>query len=116
MAFLAEQQRSVAEKLAALDKSFAPSVSTALVSAFEARLCTMATHLNDIVQSYTNAIDYLEHMLRTQIIAAIGKEVTPPMLSAYMRFHHRRLFAKEFQPVFFAHSIRYDLNAPEVLP
>jgi len=43
-------------------------------------------------------VDYIEDMLRKQLIAAIGKEVQPVDFSHYLRFHYRKLFKHQYQP------------------
>ncbi len=47
---------------------------------------------------YFDGVNYIEEMLRKQIIAAIGKEVTPVDFANYMVYHNRkvRLLSRPF--------------------
>merc|ERR1719498_1935896 len=45
-------------------------------------------------------------MLRSQLIAAIGKEVSPTDFAEYMTFHNRKLFADAYAPVPFCFAVR----------
>jgi hypothetical protein len=46
---------------------------SALVSSFEARLCVVLLHMQHIQSQHLSAINYIEEMLRAQLIGAIGK-------------------------------------------
>ena len=58
-------------------------------------------------------VDYIEHMLHKQVVAAIGKELTPFDFADYLAFHNRQIFRPEFQPSPFCHSIRRPDHYPE---
>jgi len=59
-------------------------------------------------------LDYIESMLRKQLIAAIGKEVTPADFGEYMTFHNRKLFADAYAPKPFCFAVRRsDKHSPE---
>lgn len=45
-------------------------------------------------------------MLREQLIAAIGKTVTPDDFAEYMRFHNNKLFNPQYKPKPYCYSIR----------
>ena len=45
-------------------------------------------------------------MLRQQLIAAIGKIVTPSDFGEYMVYHNRRLFADAYAPRPFSYDVR----------
>ena len=72
--FLAEQQRSIGEKLHALGRVFA---GDRVLSVREAALMSIALHLRDIAQRHRDAVQFIESMLVKQLIAAVGKIVTP---------------------------------------
>jgi len=80
IAFQEEQQRSLTEKLDELTRS-ANEVGSPLLTAREAHLRVGVLHIRDIIRRHADAIDYLEYMLRVQLIAAIGKEVRHTPLS-----------------------------------
>jgi hypothetical protein len=90
-AMLSEQQRALDEKATALAKVF-PAAGVKVVTAAEAVLVLCAQHLAQLTEAVFDGVDYVEEMLRKQIIAAIGKEVQPMDFAQYMLFHNRKLF------------------------
>lgn len=52
-------------------------------------------------------------MLYKQLLAAIGKEVTPVDFANYMVFHNRKLFKPEYEPRPFSYAIRLPEHYPE---
>ena len=109
--FLAEQLRSINEKMANLAKTFPKDDS--VVTVIEAALLSTMAHAVDLVNAYNQGIEYIEYLLRKQLIAAIGKEVTPTDFCEYMVFHNRKLFKKEYGPKPFCHAIRRPDHYPE---
>ena len=59
-------------------------------------------------------VDYIENMLRKQLVSAIGKIVGPVDFTNYMRYHMRKVFRAEFQPKPFMHAVRRPEHSPEV--
>ena len=79
-------------------------------------------HCEHVLVQWLEMVDYVEHMLRAQLVAAIGKEVKPAEFvgglgkktsrqlseiskafghsakASYMRFHYRKLFREAYQP------------------
>lgn len=109
--FLAEERRTLAEKCRALSTTFPTDGS--LVTAVEAGLLVTLLHAQDVCQQFSFAVDFIEDMLRKQLIAAIGKEVTPDDFNAYMEFHHRKLVKPEYGPKPFSYAIRRPDHYPE---
>jgi len=71
-------------------------------------------HCSEVCDQYIAAISFIEAMLREQLIAAIGKEVTPADFEEYMVFHNRKLFTDTYAPSLFCFSIRRsDSHTPE---
>lgn len=69
-----------------------------------------------VIQQLIDGFDFVEDMLRNQLLAAVGQEITPGDFAAYMRFHNRKLFRPEFEPQPFCIPIRRsDNHAPEGL-
>lgn len=59
-------------------------------------------------------MNYVEAMLRQQLVAAIGKEVTVADFAAYMRFHYRKVFQDAYLPAPFSFAVRRsELHSPE---
>ncbi|CAE7031310.1 sas6 [Symbiodinium natans] len=63
-------------------------------------------HCENVAKRWGDLVEYVEAMLRKQLVDAIGKEVTPALFAAYMRFHYRRLFRPAFQPRQFCFAVR----------
>lgn len=82
-------------------------------SAQDAKLVAAMIHLENICQTLSEGMDYLEQLLRTQIVSALGKVVNADDFANYMEFHCRHLFKAEFAPLCFAYSIRRPLCDPE---
>jgi hypothetical protein len=111
-AFLDEERRSLTEKFSSLGKVF-PESSPTIITAQEARLLTTLIHAMSVCRHFAGGVDHIESMLRTQLIAAIGKEVMPADFARYMDFHLRRLFKPAYRPVPFSHAVRRPDHDPE---
>lgn len=110
-AFLVEQRRSLEAKYRDLAKVFPRGES--VITVVEASLMVALLHIRQLCQHYANGVQYIEELLRRQLIAAIGKELTPVDFSAYMDFHCRKLLKPEYRPQPFSHAIRRPEHYPE---
>ncbi len=110
-AFLDEERRSLAEKRASIDAAF-PHDGT-IITAHEARLLVTVLHAQEVCRHFAAGVDFIESMLRDQLVAAIGKEVTPAEFAEYMAFHHRKLFKPEYRPQPFSYAVRRPDHDPE---
>lgn len=54
----------------------------------------------------SDGLNYIEWMLRRQLVGAIGREVTARDFSMYMEYHNKRIFREIYQPQPFAYAIR----------
>eukprot|EP01104_Vermistella_antarctica_P016952 TRINITY_DN590_c0_g1_i2.p1 TRINITY_DN590_c0_g1~~TRINITY_DN590_c0_g1_i2.p1 ORF type:complete len:948 (+),score=314.10 TRINITY_DN590_c0_g1_i2:144-2987(+) len=109
--FLSEETRSLAARFTALTKTF-PSKG-GLVTVAEVHLVVALAHVSTVVQHYSDGVDYIEDMLRKQLIAAIGKVVKPSDFAEYMEFHYRKLYKGKYEPHLFSHAIRRPDHYPE---
>ncbi|RYE89468.1 MAG: hypothetical protein EOO75_11760, partial [Myxococcales bacterium] len=80
--FLAEQQRTLAAHCAVLAQVFPRDES--LVTVTDAVLLVTLRHAADIAQRFADGVEHIEAMLREQLLAAIGRELSPADFSAYM--------------------------------
>ena len=110
-AFLAEERRSLVDKRSALSAAFPRD--TTVITAVEAGLLVTLMHVRRVCQAFSDGVAYVEGMLRSQLVAAIGKEVTPADFTAYMDFHHKKLVAPEYRPLPFSYAIRRPDHDPE---
>jgi len=109
---LAEETRALQEKQAAIEATMAGM--NKLATAREAWIATAMMQASRVASQWSSAINYVEAMLRKQVVAAIGKEVSPADFAEYMVFHNRKLFGKGFEPVPFSHAVRRSmLHSPE---
>lgn len=112
---LQEHGRSLDEAFFHLSKSYPPKTLVKLVSVTEASLVLETKHLQDLGQQYIDSMDYLEHMLRQQLIAAIGKVIRPHDFDQFMSFHLKRLFNPQYTPKPFMYAIRRPNHYPDGL-
>jgi len=104
---LREELRGIAEMKEMYASKIAPaSDSSSVISCSEITLGVLGSHCLDVAEAYNSAIDYIESMLRNQVIAAIGKVVTPADFAGYMQYHNRKLFAAQYQPQPFCFAVR----------
>lgn len=107
-----EERRSLKAREEALAKEF--QRTTGFITGDTGMLAVSLMHLGNICQQYEGCIHYIEELLRKQLIAAIGKEVTPADFAEYMHFHDRRLFAQRFMPSRFVFAVRRSqVHTPE---
>ena len=63
-------------------------------------------HLMSLHREMLRSLDYVEHMLETQLFQAIGKHIQATDFDKFMQFHNQRFFAKEYAPQPFSYSVR----------
>jgi hypothetical protein len=114
-AFLAEESRSLRAKCEQMDSVFPSRTATAaVITAAEGALLVTLLHMMEVCSRYVQGVDYIENMLRVQLVAAIGKEVKPSDFSAYMRFHNNKVFLPQYRPKPFCCAVRRsEAHAPE---
>mmetsp|Transcript_11544 Transcript_11544/g.29242 ORF Transcript_11544/g.29242 Transcript_11544/m.29242 type:complete len:923 (-) Transcript_11544:352-3120(-) len=109
-----EHVKQLKARLSEIATSFPdPGENTKLLfTAQEASVVVLAEHLRAIAEMLELSLDFVEGMLRKQLVEAIGKEVTPDMIEEYMRYHYVKLFGPNvFRP--FCYDIKRDGFAPE---
>jgi hypothetical protein len=111
--FLSEQRRSFREKNEQLAQVFPSSAQGKLCSIVEASVLVVLMHISRLAQAYSDGVDYIELLLRRQLIAAVGREMTAIDFSNYMRFHYRKLYRPAFEPKPFCYNIRRPDHYPE---
>eukprot|EP00435_Cladocopium_sp_Y103_P057703 s1780_g20.t1 len=109
---LAEEMRSLQAKKQDLAQELGGHAGVFAVP--EAVLVVLLQHGIDVTQRWSESMTYVEAMLRQQLVAAIGKEVTVADFAAYMRFHYRKLFQDAYLPAPFSFAVRRsELHSPE---
>lgn len=109
--FLAEQQRTLKEKFVELEQMFPDDKR--LITHNEAKILVAALNIQRVCQHYVDGVNYVEHLLKKQLIAAIGKTVTPVDFTNYMVYHGRKIFKEEYAPQLFSYAVRQPDHFPE---
>lgn len=112
-AFLDEHNRSLQASIADTCKSFPPSQLMRLITNHEATAYLLCQHISTLVQQTVEGLDYVENMLKKQIVQAIGKEVGGKEFEEYIRHHHQKLFAEAYASVPFTYAIRRPDHYPD---
>jgi hypothetical protein len=105
-AFLAEQLRSLNERVAAVKATLPSGDSGKVISAAEAQVMVCLQHTADVCERLQDGVDYVEDMLRNQLLSAVGRDLTAADFSSYARHHNRKLFRAGFEPQPFCYSVR----------
>lgn len=87
-----------------LKENWSSDESECLLSSSEATLSLLISHLMDLSDQYTATMTYIESMLETQLVDAIGKRLTPNDLDKFVKYHNARLLSPMPRP--FSHAIR----------
>jgi len=111
--FLREQKRALLFKLTGLGKAFPCGPDAKLISISETTVMLVCRHAQALCQAAADGVDYIESMLRRQLVAAIGKTLTPSDFTGYMTYHARKLYRPQYQPVPFCYAIRRPNHTPE---
>ena len=109
--FLNEQCRSLDEAAEKLSKSFADE--TGFVTAADAKMILFLGHIRNIHSLWCQGVDYIEDMLRNQLVAAIGKEVQPSDFDQFITHHYHKMFAQQYAPRPFCYAIRRPNHYPD---
>lgn len=111
--FLGEQRRTFLAKTAELARVFPSASEGKLASVAEAGLGVVALHLQRLSLSFADGVAYIESLLRRQLIAAVGRELSAADFAGFMRFHQRKIFRDQFEPRPFCYAIRRPGHYPE---
>eukprot|EP00927_Polykrikos_kofoidii_P042043 TRINITY_DN35910_c1_g2_i1.p1 TRINITY_DN35910_c1_g2~~TRINITY_DN35910_c1_g2_i1.p1 ORF type:complete len:1030 (-),score=152.33 TRINITY_DN35910_c1_g2_i1:159-3248(-) len=104
---LEEERRALGQHCKESVKEF-PAHESAVI------LAVVLHHTELVACQLRRSLNHIESMLHRQLEAAIGKQVSPANFDAYMRFHYRKLFLEDFQPLPFSYAVRRSArHAPE---
>ena len=112
--FLNEQTRQLDEAKESMAKMYPSSdKDDKIITATEASLALLWHHTQFLTIAYGTGIDYIEMMLRKQLIAAIGKTVGKKEFDEFIQFHGKKLFVDEYAPSPFCYAIRRPNHYPD---
>jgi hypothetical protein len=77
-----------------------------LYTVHEAEMVTLLTHISELYGCYSNSVAYMERMIRSQLIAAVGKTLSSVDFHDCYLSHSRKLWAAEFAQKPFSFSVR----------
>uniref|UniRef100_A0A7S3K0K0 Uncharacterized protein n=1 Tax=Aureoumbra lagunensis TaxID=44058 RepID=A0A7S3K0K0_9STRA len=112
---LNEMQRTLSEQQASVrrtaDEAAKATKGGELVGPDEASLLYVLKLLAQTVTDYIGSVTYLENMLRSQLEAAVGRELTADAFEEYVLYHDRLLFSPDFKPRPFSYAVRRSASA-----
>lgn len=111
--FLQEHIRTLEEKMENFDFSFEDQKDEELISVSEAKTTLLMIHLSTLAASFHESVEYIEFMLESQLIAAIGKSLQPSDFEDFFRSYLKKFLIHEFQPQPFCYSIRRPNHYPD---
>ena len=111
--FLNEHIRQLDEATASLAEVFPPNETDKLITVAEASLLLLLDQSQRVSIAYESCVDYIEGMLRSQLISAIGKHVLPSDFEQFIRFHSKKFFGPNYTPKPFCYAIRRPDHYPD---
>eukprot|EP00475_Leptophrys_vorax_P007974 TRINITY_DN15106_c0_g1_i1.p1 TRINITY_DN15106_c0_g1~~TRINITY_DN15106_c0_g1_i1.p1 ORF type:complete len:946 (+),score=278.82 TRINITY_DN15106_c0_g1_i1:56-2893(+) len=109
--FLNEQVRSIVTKREEVDKVF--PLNEGVINSVEANIIIILSHSSQISQEFYDGVEYIESMLRQQLMSALGKEIRQEEFDEFMDFHYRKFFLPQYEPKQFCQAIRRPEHYPE---
>jgi len=73
----------------------------------------ISDHLTSLSEQLFASIGYVENMLETQLIEAIGKQIDSNDFEKFMKHHNRKFFSDDYAPVPFSRAIHGDGRYPD---
>ena len=77
-----------------------------IISARGAKTLLSLHHLSDIATAFHSSVMYVERVMRDQLVAAIGKEVTSKDVDEYTHYITQKMLLPEAAPTPLAYSVR----------
>ena len=105
-------QKNFAESLQSnLDSIMAKYKDASLLPAV--KLLVLLEYIQASVANFHASVDYVESLLRQQLVDAIGKEITIKDMEDYMIFHNRQILKREYHPKPISIDVRRAGYTPE---
>lgn len=102
---LQEQSRSLDEAVENLYTLYPPRHLMKLVSVTEATIVMLCKHLEQLTVQHHGCVDYVEDLLKQQLVAAIGKEISRTDFEQFMRFYYPKFMRPMYCPSPFSRAI-----------
>ena len=104
---LNEHVRTLDVAISGVEKTW---TSSGILSSTEATLVLITSQLTALATQYSQTMDYIESLLETSLIAAIGKRLTAKDVATFVQYHEARLLSPK--PLPFSHAIRRPEHYP----
>jgi hypothetical protein len=106
---LLDQHRFVLhDALDELSKKLPPPTdgSTTAISSVDASIWMLCHHLENLVGRYFESLNYIEDMLKKQLVEAVGKKISPEDFDSFLRAYNQKFLGLKYAPKAFSHAIR----------
>jgi hypothetical protein len=101
---LSEHVRTMEVAIGEISKSNPNEHSSSVMSSSELDMVLLSHHINeDLCKNYIDSMTYVESMMETQLVSALGKRLSSDDLDAFVRFHDEKLLSPSPKP--FSHAI-----------
>lgn len=111
--FLNAQCRSLSDAMSTLTTLFPSHQLMKLVTVAEASLVLFSLSAISLFTQFQQSIEYVEEMLRVQLISAIGKEIKSDDFDRFMSFYNEKIFGLGFCPKPFSYAVRRPNHYPD---
>ncbi|KAG7346198.1 hypothetical protein IV203_005266 [Nitzschia inconspicua] len=108
---LNEHVHSLDKARESVREGFPDRQSNSLFSVAEYEIMMLSDHSHKLADAYCNSINYIEKMLKDQLVSAIGKKVTSSDLDQFVRYHNGKMLNPP--PKQFCHAIQRPNHYPE---
>lgn len=108
--FLSKHATSLDDFIAQIECRERPN---SFLSSKDTVLLGMLSQFSRTFQSWYESIQYVEEMLRSQLIQAIGKRLSPQDFDEFISFYSKRIFAEPYRPGPFSYAVRRENHYPD---
>ena len=110
---LAEQYRTIDNTVAAVGARFKPKDDKSIASTAEARLILLMKHVASISSSFDQGVNHVESMLRSQLVSAVGREISSSDFDHFVKTFYPKLLKPEYVPESFVYAVRRPNHYPD---
>ena len=107
------QKRTIDTEIESLKKKNNKTTKNEVYTFQEFKLLLLTKHLKELSTQYMDSIEYVEQLLRNQLVQAIGTEIVPEQFEQFMKYHNKRYFDIQYAPKPFSYAIRRPNHYPD---
>ena len=109
---LNEERQSLEKKMDEMKEQMPKREGTDIISDLEGIIVLLLEHIQTIALRLSDCLDYVEYMLKTQLIKGIGKILTPADIEQFTRHHYSKLLKSEYEPKDFSRPVQQQGHCP----